>query len=170
MQTGLLPDTSGASIVQLPTSATTSNTTTTPQRLSSPQQSQPVTPTTTATNNITTTTNPPPSYGDDDEKDDYSSDYAGKYKEIMNNPNKKTEEEEEDDKELARDLENRPTSSLPTSSGSYLPTASKSSSTSVQSFNQVPEAPMWNLDDFSFNQRQSKCFFKIHMSLINLFS
>ncbi|KAF0980616.1 hypothetical protein FDP41_013099 [Naegleria fowleri] len=155
MQTGLLPDTSGASIVQLPTSATTSNTTTTPQRLSSPQQSQPVTPTTTATNNITTTTNPPPSYGDDDEKDDYSSDYAGKYKEIMNNPNKKTEEEEEDDKELARDLENRPTSSLPTSSGSYLPTASKSSSTSVQSFNQVPEAPMWNLDDFSFNQRQN---------------
>ena len=148
VQTGLLQD---STVVQLPSMATTSTTN------GSPQTNRPLpTPKTPSSGTSTPTSTKPPSYDDDESGE--SDDRDSRYREIISNPNKKTDEEAEDDKELARDLEDRPTSAglnVGTTSGASN-FGSKSASTGIQSFNQVPEAPLWAVDEFSANQKQSK--------------
>ena len=162
-QNGLLQD---SVVVQLPSAATTTTTPISPARVnpsSSNPSSKPQTP-----QSSPSPTDKPPSYSDDeDEGFEGNGNVNGRYGEILKNPNQKTQEEEEDDREFVKDLDNRTPQSAnlnnTSSVQSYLPTASKSSSASVQSFNQVPEAPLWNINEFSQNQRESKYMFQIRV-------
>ncbi|KAL9643326.1 hypothetical protein ABK040_014781 [Willaertia magna] len=66
-----------------------------------------------------------------------------------NNDKNKTEEEMEYEREFARDLEDKPAT---ITTGTSMMT-SRSTASNVQSFNQVPEAPLWNTEDFSNQQK-----------------